>query len=240
MRIFHQYIVLLGLCGALLPSLGAGKKLDKKEEQIVTPTSAPVVTQKPEHAGIVYDASWSKQAYMITDSVALGAKGALKKSFKGWKLTVDGHESMGVSEATRLVKGNKTLPPIVIIAVGYNSSWEKDRKNFERYTKQFDDQAEAMLKAVLARGAKKVVWVLLRDPMASPSGKKTHKYYEKKGFYFGYVNERLLALHERHPEVSIADWASASVDSSYTADGIHLTAVGAAVLAEVIKTSVGL
>ena len=240
MRFSSKYILLLGLCGALLPSFSAGQKVDKKEEKVVVAASLPAVVQKTEHAGVAYDASWAKQVYMITDSVALGAKGAMKKGFKGWKVTVDGHESMGVPEATRRVKENKTLPPIVIIAVGYNSSWENNRKNIDRYTKQFDTQVEAMLKAVTTRGAKKVVWVLLRDPMAAPSGKKSHKYYEKKGFYFGYVNERLIALHEKHPELSIADWNSASTDPSYTADGIHLSAAGAAVMVEVIKVSVGL
>jgi hypothetical protein len=240
MHLAHKHLLLLGLLGALLPLISAGQRADKTEVQVVTPTSAPVVIQKVEHAGVAYDVSWAKQVYMITDSVGLGAKGAMKKGFKGWKVTVDGHESMGVAEATRKIKENKALPPIVIVAVGYNSSWEKDRKNFERYTKQFDEQAEAMYKAASLRGAKKLVWVLLRDPMANPSGRKSHKYYEKKGFYFSYVNERLLALHEKHPEVSLADWTSASLDPSYTADGIHLTASGAAVLVEVIKASVGL
>jgi lysophospholipase L1-like esterase len=240
MHFSHKYILLFGLWGVLLPSFSAGQKVDKKEEKVTVAASLPVVTQKAEHAGVAFDASWAKQVYMITDSVGLGAKGAMKKGFKGWKVTVDGHESMGIPEATRRVKENKVMPPIVIVAVGYNSSWEKERKNFERYTKQFDTQAEAMLNAITTRGAKKVIWVLLRDPMASPSGKKSHKYYEKKGFYFSYVNERLVTLHEKHPELSIADWASVSNDPSYTADGIHLTASGAAVLVEVIKSSIGL
>jgi lysophospholipase L1-like esterase len=222
---------------SVLSSFSYAQKLEKLE---AAPTSLPVFTQKTEHAGAAYDPTWAKQIYMVTDSVALGAKGAMKKALKGWKVTVDGHESMGMQEAIRKVKENKTLPPVVVIAVGYNSSWEKDRKNFERYAKQFDEQAEAMLKAVTSRGAKKVVWLLLREPVASPSGKKSHKYYEKNGYYFGYVNERLLALHEKHPEISIADWHTASVDPSYTADGIHLTAAGAIVMVDVIKAAIGL
>lgn len=221
------------LRAALYTALALGLAMPALADQ-----EPPKPLQAPELCGVPYDPSWSGQLYVLTDSVVLGAKSALKKGFSGWKVTVEGQVSAGLRESLRALKKETSLPPVVVVALGYNTSWEPERKNYDLWAEQFDKQAESILKAAQDRGAKKIVWVLLREPSAS--GKKGAKHYERHGFYFAYVNERLRALHDRHPEIALADWPSASLDPSLTADGIHLNAAGAAAMVEVIKAAIGL
>jgi lysophospholipase L1-like esterase len=223
-------------------ALFAGLGTLRAEEKVNPPElpAWPALTQDPALDGVAYDPSWDKRLYLLTDSVAFGTRPALKKGFPGWKIQVEGGVSVGLSAATSEAKKNTSLPPVAVVALGYNTSWEPGRKNFERHAEQFDKQAESLIKALTARGVKKIVWVMLRDPGAHPSGKKSHKYYESHGFYFSYVNERLRALHDAHPEIALADWQSASEDPSFTADGIHLTAAGAARMVELFRVAIGL
>jgi hypothetical protein len=198
------------------------------------PDSAPAAPAEP-----AIDPSWPRQLYVISDSVLLGARAPLKKSFEGWKVTIQGRGSLFPGDAVTIVKRNASLPPVALVALGYNTIWGYKRKNYDKYAEEFDKHAEALLAALAERGVKKIAWVLLREPTETKSGKKLR--YEKVGWHFVYVNERLAALKERHPEITLVDWRGESATQhSYTADGIHLTHAGAAAMVELIGRSLGL
>jgi hypothetical protein len=63
---------------------------------------------------------------------------------------------------------------------------------------------------------------------------------EKAGFYFPYVNERLKAMRERHPEMALADWPGGAAKSGYTYDAIHVNPKGAWKMTDEIMVAIGL
>ena len=245
----YNYILPLTLC----LSLSCQERSTDAEKLAAVPVQARIVQQaatsapsKPvNYPGPEIGASWKKEVYVITDSVVLGAKFAIGKNFKtiGWKSTVDGRPAMmikaGISE---YVKTHPKLPENAVVALGYNSLWEKDKKNFEKWTKRFDGEVEAMLKQLTSRGVKKVVWVLLREAEEEfvPAKNKTAKsQFSRYAWYFPYANERLKALREKHPEMALADWPSVSQSTDLTYDFIHLNPKGAQTMTEEIMRSVG-
>ena len=206
-------------------------------------TSAP--TKPVNYPGPALEASWKEEVYVITDSVVLGAKFAIQKNFKAisWKSTVDGRPAMMIKAGiNEFVKKHPKLPEIAVVALGYNSLWEKERKNFEKWSKRFDGEVEAMLKQLSARGVKKVVWVLLREAdegLVLPKNKTAKSQFSRYAWYFPYVNERLKALRENHPEMALADWPSVSQSTDLTYDLIHLNPKGAQTMTEEIMRAVG-
>jgi lysophospholipase L1-like esterase len=178
---------------------------------------------------------------VITDSVVLGAKPALFKSLSDWKITFEGRPALMVKTAVGEIKrSGQMMPPVAVVALGYNSLWEKDRKHFERWAEKFDREAESMIALLTSRGAKKVVWVMLRELTPELVTKKGMRQYKKAAWYFPYVNERLKALCEKHPELALADWPSASQELGLTYDAIHLNTKGAKVMVDVIRAAIGL
>jgi formylglycine-generating enzyme required for sulfatase activity len=191
-----------------------------------------------ELAGIPLDASWPKQLYVIGDSVMLGAKPYLVKAFPDWQVTFAGRPSLMLRKAIdELPHGS--LGSVVIVALGYNSSWQRDRKNYQFWADKFDKNIEDMLAALKQRGARKVVWVLLRELTPELSASLALP-YQQQSWYFPYVNERLRAAKERHPDLALADWVTTARQSGITYDAIHLNPRGADLMVNVVRVAVGL
>jgi hypothetical protein len=140
------------------------------------------------------------------------------------------------------------LPPgrsvnrYVVLAVGYNSLWEKDRLNYEtKWAPRFDRQAEELLNLVRSRGAKDIVWVTLRE--ASPEAIITAQQKDQNtrwGWYLYYVNERLRLLDAANSDLTLADWAAVSKGPGNTYDLIHLNRTGALLMVDTIASAYGL
>jgi formylglycine-generating enzyme required for sulfatase activity len=207
----------------------------------VPPRNAPLVPPTPNRslAGVPLDPSWPKQLFVISDSVVLGAKPALSKGLPDWQVTFTGQVSLTIPNATQQLP--RWVGPVAIVALGYNSSWQPNRQNYTFWADGFDKSAEAMLTALKARGARKIVWVLAREltPDMVASGIVTQSQMNH-GWYHGYVNERLLALKERHPEIALADWVTASRQRGLTFDAIHLNPRGAELMVDVLRAAIGL
>ena len=61
----------------------------------------------------------------------------------------------------------KAVPAgLVIVAVGYNSLWERDRRRYHVWAAEFDSQAKALLATLKRAGAEQFVWVTL--PKSKP------------------------------------------------------------------------
>ena len=91
---------------------------------------------------------------------------------------------------------------VAVVALGYNSLWEKNRRNYDKWAKKFDDEAEAMIAELTTLGAKKIVWVTLREPTADTVPAKAVKELPQYSWYFPWANERIHAIQQRHPEVA--------------------------------------
>lgn len=126
----------------------------------------------------------------------------------------------------------------VAVGLGYNSLWERDRKNYEKWAAKFDREAEALVEALRAHGAQVIAWITLREPYESALvTQKQRDQFAKYGWYFWYVNERIRLLAERHPDVVIADWAAVSHEAGPTSDLIHLNRTGKLLMTEVLRST---
>lgn len=190
--------------------------------------------------GVALDPSWPKTLYVISDSVVLGVKTALPARMAGWQVTVDGRPALMVKQATKEIAQRGTpVGSVAVVALGYNSLWERNRRNYERWAKKFDDEAEALIAELKSLGVKKIVWVTLREPTAATVPAKSVKELPQYSWYFPWANERIHAIQARHPEIALADWTPVSNRNGITFDSIHLNPEGQALMSDVIAKAVG-
>jgi hypothetical protein len=190
--------------------------------------------------GVALDPAWPKQLYVLSDSVVLSGKSAIPERFAGWQVEIDGKAALMLKKAEEELQARgHPIGSVAVVALGYNSLWEKNRRNFDRWASQFDKQADALLDTLKSLGAKKIVWVTLRQPTADTVPAKAVKELPQYSWYFPYVNERLHELVKRHPEVGLADWTAVSNRNGITYDSIHLNTTGAEMMADVIAGAVG-
>ena len=195
------------------------------------------------HQGVALDSSWDKTMTVITDSVVLGARSYLPARLRGWKVQFQGFPALTLQTAdTELRAASRPVGSVVVLALGYNSNWQRNRQMYDFFAKQFDENADRLIDTVKALGAKKIVWVNLRHATLanSPSGPATVKEVNEYSWYFTYVNERLNELVRRHPEIALANWEAVSNRPGLTYDDIHLNPLGSNLMSEVIKAAVGL
>ena len=182
------------------------------------------------------------EIFFVADSVVLGAEPTIRKGLEGWRIEFVGRPALTLRAATEEVRkrdATRSIPPVAVIALGYNSLWEKERRNFGRWAERFDREAEAMIAALKSRGAQKVIWVLLREVTLDNVPKGREREVERS-WYFPYVNERLRALVERTPDVVLADWATAGSQPGLTYDFIHLNTKGSKLMFDVLKVAIGI
>jgi formylglycine-generating enzyme required for sulfatase activity len=219
----------------------AAPKVDAPVKTATLPPAAtPLTPADPALNGIALDAGWPKQVFVISDSVMLGAKPALARGMPDWQVNFLGRPALMIGKAIGELPGY--VGSVAVVALGYNSLWEKERHNFKRWSDAFDKSAENMVAALKARGARKIVWVLLRELSSDniPSNGTAALQATKYGWYFPYVNERLHALKERHPEIALADWVTAGRRGGITYDSIHLNTRGAELMVDVVRAAIGL
>jgi hypothetical protein len=130
------------------------------------------------------------------------------------------------------------VPKLVVVALGYNSLWERGRKRYGLWSRRFDHEALALLGTLRRLGARQFVWVTLRQPNASIVPPGSLGELRQYAWYFPYVNERLRRLARRRDDVVLADWATASNRRGVTYDTIHLNSAGAALMATTIKHAI--
>jgi len=225
----------------------AGNAAPAADQPVTTATLPPPGTaiaappRNPALDGVALDPKWPKQVYVMADSVMLGAHPALVRGLPDWQVRVVGRPALMVPKALQELPGGP-LGSVAIVALGYNSLWQPNRQNFQIWADRFDREAEALLTALKQRGARKIVWVMLRElsPENVPAGGTAAMQSTKYGWYFPYVNERLRALKERHPEIALADWVTAARQGGVTYDAIHLNPRGAELMVEVLRTAIGL
>ena len=186
--------------------------------------------------------STPKTMTIIADSVLLSGRQMLVPQFTaaGWQVDYRGHPAIMIKEAVKDLQAAATpVGSVVIIGIGYNSLWQRNRANYSAWANEFDAEAENLITVLKQLGAKTLVWVTLREPSASvvpPLGKAQYDAYV---WYFPYVNEQLHILQQRHPDLLLADWAAISNRPGVTYDAIHLNTAGAQLMINLIRSTIG-
>lgn len=181
-----------------------------------------------------------RRVHIITDSVVLGAEQVVRQRLAGWDVGLEGRLALTVRDAeAALRKRREALPRTVVVALGYRSNWERHRRRYDTWAHRFDQDADRLVATLRSLGAEHIVWVTLRElePDIVPGGWKGA--LGRYGFYFPYVNERLQALVERNPDVTLADWQPIAARPGITFDAVHLNDKGRTLMAAVIARSLG-
>src|SRR5947209_17950658 len=180
----HLVLGVIALAALALPLAGiADARNGGNDASAGAPVAPPL---DPALRGPPLDPSWPKHVYVITDSVMLGAKQAFIRSLPDWEVTYAGRPGVMIRKALPEVRQQRRLGPVAVVALGYNSIWEKDRHNFKRWADQFDQTVEEMLAMLKERGARKIVWVTLREltPDIVPGSGVSASQYRRYGWYF--------------------------------------------------------
>jgi hypothetical protein len=178
-----------------------------------------------------------RRVAVFADSVGLGAATAIPAAFPdGWSVHVDGEPARFVEQMEsqyvipRLASNPEWFGAHVVIAAGYNAPyWDWDR---------FDRSIDSMVATLTEAGVEHIHWVTLREVTYANTPPGGRQQIELYGFYFPIVNERLRAALDRHPNLSLVDWAAVGSQLGLTYDAIHLNTAGAALYAETIRESV--
>ena len=175
-----------------------------------------------------------KRVYVVADSVGLGAKTALPNAFPAdWQVVLDGTPALFVEQLeSKYVRAvpQSLLGDYGVVAGGYNYPyWDPAR---------FDRSIDSIIQAFEDRGVKHVFWVTLRDvkPQYITAGawRDVQPYY----WYFPTVNEHLERALERHPNLTLIDWAAAADRPGITYDAIHLNTTGAQLYSSLVREAV--
>jgi hypothetical protein len=177
----------------------------------------------------------SNRLVMVSDSVGLGAIPQMKAAFgAAWQVTVTGKPGL----FTESLVGYANAVPLgaygdnAIVATGYNYPyWDPAR---------FDRSIDQMVAALKAKGVKRIFWVTIRE--VKPA---YYRYWnglsaEYKRLYGAYptANNQLRRATDRHPQLSIIDWAAVSDRVGLTSDPIHLNLFGATTYAALARGTV--
>ncbi len=177
-----------------------------------------------------------KRLFFVSDSVGLGARTALPAAFgPEWQVTVSGRPAWFVENMVRDYV-NPAPPSLfgdaAVVAAGYNYPyWDPGR---------FDRSIDEMVAALRAKCVERIFWVTLREVkpqfISAEAWRQVQPYY----WYFPTVNAHLRAALDRHPELSLVDWAANADQPGLTYDAIHLNTAGAGLYSQLIVDAVHL
>jgi lysophospholipase L1-like esterase len=181
----------------------------------------------------------TRRATVLVDSVLLGGIPALRSNFSRWHIDVIGRPAIMLPAMEQELRASgRRVAPLVILGVGHNSLWEKDRRNYGTWSARFDREATELLNALRRLGASELIWVTLRQARRAVIPSSALWQYDKYSWYFPYVNERLRLLDRKRTDLALADWAAVSNRSGITYDAFHLRPEGAALMARTIRAAV--
>ena len=184
---------------------------------------------------------WFTQRRMtlLVDSVLLGGVPALRREMPCWRVSKQGRPALMLAAAERELRTkDRRVHRLVVVGLGYNSLWERERRRHRRWAARFDRETRRLLKTLRRRGARQIVWVTLREPTRRTVPRHARADLGRYSWYFPYVNERLRLLDDRRDDVVLADWAVAGNRRGVTYDSIHLNSRGSKVMAKVIEREV--
>jgi peptidoglycan/LPS O-acetylase OafA/YrhL len=180
---------------------------------------------------------------VIGDSVLMRIKDDLTEDLeaRGWTVDYRGEAALMLDDATTQLRAeNRPVGDTVVLGLGYNSLWERGRARYTAWADKFDTEANELLQTLTDLGAKRFVWVNLREPVKAVIPKKSMKEYDRYAWYFPYVNERIDLLAVAYDNLVIADWRGVANVPGITGDLIHLNQVGYRLMRDTILEAGGL
>ena len=205
--------------GALLAGFVFGGTAGNAADTLGTSTACeptePSTTVKPRW--------WTaRRQTVLVDSVLLGGTVAMREQFRRWRVEILGEPTIMLpAMEERIAARSRPVARLVVIGIGYNSLWERGRRNSSTWARKFDTEAREHLATLRRKGARQFVWV-------------THDRY---AWYFPYVNERLRRL-DRRADLVLAPWDRVSDRRGLTYDAFHLNPEGAALMARTIQQAI--
>jgi hypothetical protein len=184
---------------------------------------------------------WIRQHRMtvLVDSVLLGGAPQLRRAMPCFHETVRGRPALMIRVADRELRvEHPRVAKLVVVALGYNSLWERSRRHFRRWAARFDGEAGRLLRTLRRLGARQFVWVTLRRPSRATVAPSHWGELAQYSWYFGYANERIRRLDHRRKDLVIADWSKVSHHRGLTYDSIHVNPRGGRLLAATIKRAI--
>ncbi len=174
---------------------------------------------------------------LFSDSVGLGAAAALPRAFPpDWQVNTIGTPAYMVEQLRdrhvipTLTSNRSIIGDHVVIGSGYNyPHWDPAR---------FDRSIDSMIDTLTAAGVKHIYWVTLREVKPQYVSASAWQNGLKYLWYFPTVNQHLERAVERHPNLTLVDWAAAADQPGLTYDAIHLNTTGAALYSSLIAGAV--
>lgn len=188
-----------------------------------------------------FQPAWARRRRMtvLVDSVMLGGVPALKATMPCWRVAARGRPALMLRSAERELRAQRPrVAPLVVVALGYNSLWERRRRRHAHWAARFDGESRALLATLRRLGAEQFVWVTLREPRPADVSPRSRGELGRYSWYFPYVNERLRALDRRRADLVLADWEAVSHRQGLTYDSIHLNPRGGRLMARTIRQAV--
>jgi len=228
----------LVVVGALVAGFvfGAGNPAPASERLgISTICEAPA-----EPAQTVRPRWWTARRHtVLVDSVLLGGTVAMRETFRRWRIEIVGKPAVMLpAMRDQIAARSRPVTRLVVIGIGYNSLWERGRRNYATWARKFDSEARALLATLRRKGARQFVWVTLREARRAvipPAAMWQHNRY---AWYFPYVNERIRRLDRLRDDLVVAPWDEVSDRRGLTYDAIHLNPVGAKLMASTILATI--
>ena len=184
---------------------------------------------------------WARARAMtvLHDSVLLSGQSALRRGFPCWRVNLLGRPALMLRDAEREIRmSGRRVAPLVVIGIGYNSLWERDRVNHRRWAERFDGDAFRLLSTLRRAGAEQFVWVTLRRANRATTEPRSWGDLRLYSWYFPYVNDRLRRLDAMRSRLVLAEWARAGARRDVTYDSIHLNARGGRLMQRLIETTI--
>lgn len=177
------------------------------------------------------------RVYVVTESVGLGARTALPAAFgPGWQVTVDGTPALFVEQLEskhvrqRMATDPSVFGDIAVVAGGHNYPyWDPAR---------FDRSVDSIVAALREAGVTRIFWVTLREVKPEYITAAAWRQVQPYFWYFPEVNDHLEAALQRHPDLTLVDWAAAADRPGITYDAIHLNTDGARLYSELVRDTV--
>jgi hypothetical protein len=220
--------------GALLAGFGFGGNSTLPQGAV-----SSTVCESTEPAEVVRP-RWltARRRLVLVDSVLLGGTVAMRERFRHRRLKFIGEPAIMLPAMEERMARRRSVTKLVIIGIGYNSLWERRRKNYSLWARKFDREARDLLATLRRKGARQFVWVTLRDARRRVIPRDALWQYDRYAWYFPYVNERLRRLDRRRDDLVLAPWDKVSDRRGLTYDAIHLNPEGAALMAETIDRTI--
>ena len=177
---------------------------------------------------------------VLGDSVLLGAEEQMTTEFvaAGYGVDYRVKPAWMLDEASEeLAAAGQPVGSTVVINLGHNTLWERERANFDNWAGEFDRHADELLATLRDLGAERFVWINMGVPDRSLVPEMGQRQYDLYLWYFPYVNERLELLPGRHADVTLADWAALSNQPGLTYDAMHLTGDGIRLMIDTVRAA---